>query len=1106
MKAKQTPEQEALDQQRGYDSAMAVQRMKAKRNADAYQQLQRETEASQGRYQANPILQQYLNSNPDVFRAATNAALQSGVPKQGSRFTGGISNEYQNILDDFARQHYMDFGQKEGRGIASLPTVGRAELNKSIRDFDPREYTSQNYGYVPKGFDSEYYASSNQDVVDAVGNSPFDLYQHFINYGQKEGRNPRNPLGTQQFAEGGQVMGGMQPMTPASENSGIASGMMPESSQQKGMQMMQQMAGQMEQVYSGLDNAEDIEDVINAMRGNQEPLSERYSELADLVGPEDAKKTPESVLTVLQPTFQILQGVPDSGIAEAPMGGVEGSEGNFSQPSATEPSGQAEAVLAMSRGEIPVKADDGYSGDIPFLNQQAKVKGILGQMQGQSMPMSYAPTLQKIPSVQELAPQIKSGVEAFSSMLPKKLTLADEIASRQKLLEQYLPKQRTASEYQNLFADALPERDQRTAEQILQERKEFMGDTGADSSEIQGYLALAQAGSELASNPGSLLEGLTKAAGPLAGNLSKIAADKTEREFKAKGAAFDLRQANIKEADAEKRQIAIKGVAQQLEDEGDIAKGQTKIVTGAIADVIKNNQMVGNMEGQLLYQVMGKEVTAKITNVKEANAQTNNLYNKQMLFEGEKPQLFWKVGKDGSIDSKPITVRRTGEGLKYYENGEYKQIPEGYVPIENETQRKLFTTGGVDTGTVKKINMVVPDPNSETGYSQKMGVYSDKLGYALVDQETGVPQFNVPLPAGTIEGKYSDVVSVSDPDGVGRVFTTITPGDGTGSTTFMSKVAGREVYGTISDEGYNQVDAKGKPIGTPKMISVASQRTLQNAPKFAKYANIDGERVLTSGTPLLIPRVMGPEVKPAQLDTQFIKNTRIQIAGKNQALNALRDLLKVIPDGGGLKNNLKRLVSSNLSQFTPDAARAWTRWAASDRGKQEIELFRRNVQQSFALSNKYAMGEQLITGKLAPQIGVFTDPEQGFVYAQVLATKLNNDITELRLSIGDNRVDSGRLLNPKKGDFNDAIPIFDKSLPNGHKDAHFQHFSAKTMRENLDTSKSFITGTEGEFKILFDNFAPEVVDRFINTSVKRGNMLIMPASNYFGTRVRRTEQ
>ena len=881
-----------------------------------------------------------------------------------------------------------------------------------------------------------------------------------------QGIQPQQRFGLDnRYAEGGPVMGGMQPMTAASQNSGIASGMMPPAPPPEGMmppapppegaEMMQQMAGQMEQVYNNLDNSENIEDVINAMRGDELPLSERYSELADLVGPDDAKSTPESVLTVLQPTFQMLNSVPTGGIADATAGGTETPEGNFNEPSATSSSDQAEAVLAMSRGEMPVKAAGGI-----YANQRNRVANILGQGERQrTMPMSYAPDLQKIPSIEELAPQIKSGVEALSPMLPKKLTLADEIATRQKLLQPYLPKQRTA---------------------------------------------LAQAGSQLASTPGSLLTGLTQAAGPLAGNLSKIAADKTKREFESKGAAFDLRQVNIKEADAEKRQIAIKGVVQQLEDDDEISKGQTKIVTETIADVVKTNQTVDNIESQLLYKVLGKEVATKITNVKEANAQTNNLYNKQMLFEGEKPQLYWKVGKDGSIDPKPITVRRTGEGLKYYENGEYRQIPEGYVPIETETQRKLFTTGGVDKGTVKKINMVVPDPNSETGYSQKMGVYSDKLGYALVNQETGVPMFNSPIPAGTIVGKYSDVVNVSDPDQVGRVYTTITPGDGTGSTTFMSKVAGREVYGTVSDEGYNQVDADGKPIGAPQMISVASQRTLQNAPKFAKYAVINGQKVLESGNPLLLPRNMGPEVNPAELDSGFVMRTRQQIAGKNQALNALRDLLKVIPDGGGLKNNLKRLVSSNLSQFTPEAISAWTRWAESDRAKQEIELFRRNVQQSFALSNKYAMGEQLITGKLAPQIGVFTDPIQGFIYAQTLATKLQNDITELRLSVGDNTVDSGRLLAPKTGQQNDPIPIFDNSLPKEHQDAYFQHFGAKTQRENLDTSKSFISGTENQFRILFEKFAPEVADQFINTATRGNNgVLVMPASNYFGSRVQR---
>ena len=52
-----------------------------------------------------------------------------------------------------------------------------------------------------------------------------------------------------------------------------------------------------------LDEADNAEDMINAIRGNELPLEARYAELADIVGPEDAKQTPESVLALVQPTI-----------------------------------------------------------------------------------------------------------------------------------------------------------------------------------------------------------------------------------------------------------------------------------------------------------------------------------------------------------------------------------------------------------------------------------------------------------------------------------------------------------------------------------------------------------------------------------------------------------------------------------------------------------------------------------------------------------------------------------------------------------------------------------------------------------------------------------
>ena len=78
---------------------------------------------------------------------------------------------------------------------------------------------------------------------------------------------------------------------------------------------------------SALDGAESYRDVINAFRGNDAPLEARYNELAGFVGPDDAMRTPESVLTLVQPTIMMTeQGAIDSGIGqlmEQVAGGVD---------------------------------------------------------------------------------------------------------------------------------------------------------------------------------------------------------------------------------------------------------------------------------------------------------------------------------------------------------------------------------------------------------------------------------------------------------------------------------------------------------------------------------------------------------------------------------------------------------------------------------------------------------------------------------------------------------------------------------------------------------------------------------------------------------------
>ena len=66
-------------------------------------------------YQSSPVVQGYLVANPDVLASATRIARSRGVAP---------GSEFQRIVENAAREHYRDFGVREGRRIAGYPTLG----------------------------------------------------------------------------------------------------------------------------------------------------------------------------------------------------------------------------------------------------------------------------------------------------------------------------------------------------------------------------------------------------------------------------------------------------------------------------------------------------------------------------------------------------------------------------------------------------------------------------------------------------------------------------------------------------------------------------------------------------------------------------------------------------------------------------------------------------------------------------------------------------------------------------------------------------------------------------------------------------------------------
>ena len=79
---------------------------------------------------------------------------------------------------DALYRHYVTYGKKEGR----LPYAGAGNTTSVTTQDDSL-------------FDAAYYAANNPDVVAIYGTNADALYQHYVTYGQKEGRLPYAPAG-----------------------------------------------------------------------------------------------------------------------------------------------------------------------------------------------------------------------------------------------------------------------------------------------------------------------------------------------------------------------------------------------------------------------------------------------------------------------------------------------------------------------------------------------------------------------------------------------------------------------------------------------------------------------------------------------------------------------------------------------------------------------------------------------------------------------------------------------------------------------------------------------------------------------------------------------
>ena len=786
-----------------------------------------------------------------------------------------------------------------------------------------------------------------------------------------------NVLQRRMFANGGMANAQppmmQQPMAPppmappTSVGTGITSGLVdPAQEQMVAEQGFAQLAGGMQNMLSSIDSAGSTEEVINAMRGDQASLEERYDELADIVGEGDAKKTPESVLALVQPTFTMMDLVqeeaPAGGIADAmPKAGGGLLAGNIDAASPVQAPGMGEAMARIQAGEAPVKAKFGGSPndllarpDIripPRVTQNIQpISMNLPNLGGQALPDLRAMDSAR---VQRFAGDYMGAMRPYLTQLTG--GGGPDVEQSMEILSPYLPKEKTSAE-------------------ILTEYQDLLGTGDMDAAKTQAFLALVQAGRDIAGSDKPLLGAALDAAGEAAPTLSKIASEKAAQDRAIKLAS---RQEQVQ------RETALR--------DAQLGVAKSAIARAATASASIENAVLGAQQKAIEYglKMEGDQVKA-VNDTAIRNWSAANQY-------GVTATETWGKYNETTKMVDIIGVRRTADGVKYINDndGTLVDVPEGYAPYSKDAFAAQYGTGAIDFSKAKKVNLLIPDirtvaadgtvteaRGSKSGFNQFAGFF---IGGNYYYSPTGDVKDAIKAPQGFIEGNEADVLQVSQPDAAGRIKVTVKAGPNAGDS-FVSSINGKVFPGVAYELDPVVRDDTG---------------------------------AYQSGNPL-VTTVPNPGVATTNMSPQRINLLQDKVIAQTQAITAANSVLSAIGDAVGPLNTVKAFTSNVVAPLSPDFMSAALEFSATERGRREMDLFGRSLARALALSDRYAVREQELIRELNEDpVGFFKNPNMSKVRFQELMRYLQNDLTFNRGILQDkdkigylNRIPTGTANDP----------------------------------------------------------------------------------------------
>ena len=703
---------------------------------------------------------------------------------------------------------------------------------------------------------------------------------------------------------------------------------------------LQAAAESMDGLFATIDQAEDVEGIINALRGDQKPIKQRYTELADLVGNTDADKTPESVLALLQPTFQIMDTLQEG---EGGLAGLMQQQG----PSATQPDQVQQAMSMMDQGAQPVMRAKGS----PMFGE---IAGIPGVMQGFNALQQRPPFM--MPGV---TPQGQADYARLPAMtqqpnmylqgnLPPSQTMIDPASAQQfgqeyyGFLEPYMPEKRSAETINQAYQSMLEPYIQqpRSKEALAAEAQEFFGEGDQQNQDIQAALALARYGSQIAQTPGSILQALTTPAGDFAADLSKVASQKAQQERQLKEFAFGQEQAETDRFNQQQFQIASTAIQQSETDQNNWQDAYLKIRQDAL----------------------NKGLSTDTVNSDRFNNSALAAWSANNSFAVLPAQPYTYQKEDGKNEI--ITVQRTADGLRMVTPQGLQELPSGAIPLDATTLRTMNGAGVLDYKDAQKTDLLIPDPTALVGYKEVPGFFLN--GSYFVAPDGNVRNAKI-APSGFMVGNERDAIDVTDVDSVGRVFIIPKMGENAGQR-ILASTPEAQTGGLAFELAPAKFDDKGKVIAGNPLV-----KTL--APTGVRYENLT----------------------PPQ-----IENLNRRITTNVAALQESENIIDLISDSVGPYNSVKSFLSNNVASIVPESMDGWLKFTKTDRGRAVMERFVRQVVAAQALSDRYAVAEQEIIKGLSVDPGeTFQDPEKAFVDFTELTRVMFNDLAHARGTIGN---------------------------------------------------------------------------------------------------------